>query len=70
MDVRDPSVLAAAMLSLIEEPEQQRRLADEARMRPLRSWEDYAKEVLVNLAAGPVICSSADSDAPHALRSA
>ncbi len=46
-DVRNPKALAAAILSLAESADFRRKLALEAVSRPLKSWAEYAEEVLV-----------------------
>ena len=50
-DVRDPEALAAAILQLAESPELRRKIAAEAVTRPLKSWADYAEEVIAALRA-------------------
>ena len=42
VDMTDAAAIADAMLLFAKEPVLQTRLADEARNRPLTSWEDYA----------------------------
>jgi glycosyltransferase involved in cell wall biosynthesis len=46
VDVRDATALAAAMQRLITEPDLRLRLANEATLRPIRTWSDYADGVL------------------------
>ena len=46
VDVRDPTALADAVLTLVDTPELCRRLAQEAVSRPLKTWDEYADEVL------------------------
>ncbi len=65
VDVRDPSILAAAILSLIDQPDQQQRLADEARARRLQTWEGYAKEVLESMTARIESRLPTDQDRPY-----
>ena len=48
-DVRDPQALADAILSLAGSPHRRTALAIEAAARPLRTWEQYATEVLACL---------------------
>ncbi len=50
-DVRDPKALAEAMLRLAGSPELRRKLVAEAVSRPLKSWAEYAEEVIVAMAA-------------------
>ena len=50
VDVRDPAALAGAMLALADSVELRRRLAVEATTRPLKTWGEYADEVLACLA--------------------
>ncbi len=50
-DVRDPQALADAILMLAGDFSLRRRLADEAVTRPLKTWDEYAREVLDCLAA-------------------
>ncbi len=45
-DVRHPEALMEAMLSLAESPELRLRLTAEAIARPLKTWGEYAREVL------------------------
>ena len=45
-NVRDPDALADAMLALAASPERRTRLAAEAVARPLKTWGEYAAEVL------------------------
>ncbi len=46
VDVRDPQALAEAILALAGSPERRGALAAEAATRPLRTWKEYAGEVL------------------------
>ncbi len=46
-DTRDPQALADAMIRLAESPELRHRLAVEATTRPLKTWHEYAAEVLL-----------------------
>ena len=50
-DVRDPQALADAILALATEPALRRRLTEEATTRPLKTWSEYAREILACLAA-------------------
>ncbi len=50
-DVRDPEALANAILTLADSADSRRRLATEAVSRPLKTWGEYADEVLASLAA-------------------
>ena len=50
-DVRDPRALADAMIALADDHALRDRLAVEAVARPLKTWDEYAKEVLDCLAA-------------------
>ena len=45
-DMRDPGTLADAILALAEDAGLRQRLAAEAVARPLKSWGEYAREVL------------------------
>ena len=45
-DVRDPKALAAAIIRLAESRELRHQLAREATTRPLKTWQEYAMEVL------------------------
>ncbi len=45
-DVRDPASLASAILELAAAPELRNQLAVEATRRPLKTWQDYAGELL------------------------
>ena len=49
VDVRNPQSLADAISSLANSPESRRRFAVEATIRPLKTWGDYADEVLACL---------------------
>ncbi len=49
-DVRDPAALADAMRTLADSTDVRRRLAREAVSRPLKTWGEYADEVLACLA--------------------
>ena len=51
-DVRDPRALAEAMLALVDSPERLAGLAGEIDRRKMRTWEEYAGEVLGLLGAG------------------
>jgi glycosyltransferase involved in cell wall biosynthesis len=46
----DEEAIAAALLRLADEPELLPRLGAEALARPIRSWDDYAEDVLAALA--------------------
>lgn len=46
IDVRDPSALAAALHRLTTEPELRHHLAREATLRPIRTWAEYAVEIV------------------------
>ncbi len=46
VDVRDASALAAALQRLVSEPELRHRLAQEATLRPIRKWTEYAAEIV------------------------
>lgn len=46
VDVRDPQALADAMISLAGSPERLAELAAEIAARPLKTWEEYAGEVM------------------------
>ena len=46
VDVRDPQALADAILELAGSPERRAALAAEAAGRSLKTWEEYAREVL------------------------
>ncbi len=48
-DVRDPEALARAILTLVDSADLRRRLAGEAVTRPLKTWGEYADEVLACL---------------------
>ncbi len=50
-DVRDPDALAEAILTLAADPALRRKLTDEATSRPLKTWSEYAQEILACLAA-------------------
>ena len=50
-DVRDPQALADAILTLADDHDLRRRLAAEAIARPLKTWGEYAREILDCLAA-------------------
>lgn len=50
VDVRDPEVLAEALLRMATQPELRKRLVGEALERPFKSWADYATEVAMRLA--------------------
>lgn len=45
-DVRDPEALAAAILEIAAAPARREKLAVEATRRPLKTWRDYAGELL------------------------
>ena len=49
VDVRDPQALAEAIVSLAESPEKRRKIALAAAARPLKTWDEYAAEVLAGL---------------------
>ena len=49
VDVRDAGALAGAILSLVDSPDLRQRLAREAVARPLKTWAEYADEVLACL---------------------
>ena len=51
VDVRDPAALAGAILALAESADRRGRLIAEAIARPLKTWGEYAQEVLACLAA-------------------
>ena len=51
VDVRDPGALAAAMLEVAGNPARRFALALEATGRKLKTWDDYATEVLSHLSA-------------------
>jgi glycosyltransferase involved in cell wall biosynthesis len=51
VDVRDAKALAAALLELAGNPARRRQLALEATRRRLKTWDDYATEVLSQLTA-------------------
>ena len=46
VDVRDPQALAAAIVSMAASPDLRRELGAQALLRDLRSWDDYAAEVV------------------------
>ncbi len=46
VDVRDATALAAAMHRLVAEPDLRNRLALEATLRPIRTWSQYADEIV------------------------
>ncbi len=50
-DVRDPQALADAILTLASDPALRCKLTAEATTRPLKSWSEYAQEILTCLAA-------------------
>ena len=50
-DVRDPQALANAMLALADDHALRQRLAAQAVARPLKTWDEYAREILDCLAA-------------------
>ena len=50
-DVRDPQALAEAILRLAQDQTLRGKLAAEAVARPLKTWSEYAQEVLACLAA-------------------
>ena len=52
-DVRDPHALADAMLSLAGSSKSRRALAAEAVARKLKTWGEYAHEVLASMEAAP-----------------
>lgn len=45
-DVRDPEALARAILEVASSPDFRRKLAIQATTRPLKTWREYAAEVL------------------------
>ncbi len=45
-DVRDPRALADTILRLADSPDLRRKLAAEATSRPLKTWREYALEVI------------------------
>ena len=49
VDVLDEDAITAALLRLAEEPALLTRLGAEAVARPIRSWDDYAEDVLLAL---------------------
>ena len=49
-DVRDPNALAEVIVTLAASPDLRARLAAEATARPLKTWSEYAKEILHCLA--------------------
>ena len=51
VDVRDTGALADAIRALADDPERISQLSDEAIKRPFRSWNDYAREFIVELGA-------------------
>jgi glycosyltransferase involved in cell wall biosynthesis len=51
VDVRDPRALAAAILEVAADPARRRQLAREAIERQLKTWSQYAAEVLSHLRA-------------------
>ena len=52
VDVRDAQALADAMLALGGSADLRRQLAAEARARPLKTWDEYARELYANLHGG------------------
>ena len=46
VDVRDATALAAALQRLLTEPELRLRLARQATLRPIRTWAEYAGEIV------------------------
>lgn len=54
VDVRDPHALAEAMLALAASPERRRELAREAVARKLKTWSEYAQEVLAAMENVPI----------------
>ena len=52
VDVRDPQALAEAILSLAASPDRLAALRAEIEQRPLKTWEEYAAEVLECLPHG------------------
>ena len=50
-DVRDPQALVDAILTLAGDPALRHRLTDEATSRPLKTWSEYAQEILACLAS-------------------
>ena len=51
VDVHHEGVITEAILALAESPERLAALAAEMELRPLKTWEEYAREVLAELAA-------------------
>ena len=51
LDVRDPGALADGIVALADSTGLRRRLAVEATNRPLKTWDEYADEVLATLAS-------------------
>ena len=51
-DVRDPQTLADVILSLVDSPERLANLAGEIDRRAMRTWEEYAGEILGFLRGG------------------
>jgi glycosyltransferase involved in cell wall biosynthesis len=51
VDVRDPRALAAAILEVAGNPALRRQLAREATERKLKTWREYAAEILCHLSA-------------------
>ena len=51
VDVYHPEVVAQAIVSLADKPETLPRLGEEIDARPLRTWEDAARELLAALAS-------------------
>ena len=50
-DVRDPQALADTIVTLAADADLRARLTKEATTRPLKTWSEYAREVLACLAA-------------------
>jgi glycosyltransferase involved in cell wall biosynthesis len=51
IEMRDEAAIAGALVALAEDPNLLSRLGREAVTRPLRSWQDYAEDVLQALSA-------------------
>ena len=50
-DVRDPHALADVLVTLADDAHLRQKLADEATTRPLKTWSEYAREILACLEA-------------------
>ena len=55
VDPRDDQALIDAMRMLLTDPEQLAKLREEIRLRPARSWDDYAREVWDALVPGAAV---------------